>query len=716
MKFSKIAALAVIAAAVMSSCSEDDYWDKGAGTGAASGNTITTDGTISFSETFKPGADGTYDIPDPLYSLGIRRGTNSAAETVALKVVQYEKDQQGEFKVTQNNDWAVPASVTFAAGESEVNIPVRLVTRAVGSYRVVITAEGNVAIGGKNSWTCEATISGATPDPVWESMGKGKYTNGYFFENAYEVEVQKDVAAYDEDQLGYYGHYRLVQPLTEGFEAEGYVADGLVQGTPPEYVEFYVIQPGGEIPNTAPVVKVPDGDTYYLYIRGFATGFYHPSYGAEILSMYGANLSNSTIADFAGQIVLAWAEEPSASKPQGSLGAISMGTYLYMSGIGGWDYMKNTKDFQFVFPGFSLGDFSFSLAYSGVFTTKDGIENVEGTADITGKDVAYVYVGMVETNSAAEALQKVGEAIEKVDAEGNSTTDVPLVKLDKSGSFRFAVDHTGTYTLAAYSFNADGESQETATAVVHFTSQYDVEQEDPDWKTIGTGEYTDGILASLFNGPGVLSWSVEVQQHKTETGRYRVVNPYGANCPWNEPDEVSPKKFYMEIDATNPRCLYIPSFELGLTWDESAAGGHIWAASLSYIFKQQGATDEELISMGAAGTLEDGVMTMPAPLANGNTALLWTAPDNPDREGKWYLLSEAENFMLVLPDAGTAAKAKVHPKKVTSVKGAVKHGAFKARAARKYVAKAQASKAGRHGVAMMKGAGAAKQFRVPMAL
>lgn len=636
------AALALMTVA-LSSCKDDGYWDGA----SVSPDAVTADEQVSYSATFLPGDE----IPDPTFELTLSRGTTEGSATIALAAAM--ADAAGKYTLPVDPAvWSVPASVTFAPGQNSVTIPVTLKATEIGSYqlRVSVADPSFVALGGNSSWTVSATIQGATPDPVWRSLGKGKYTNAYFFDYVYDVEVEIDDAAYTEDQLGYYGHYRLIEPMSEGFQSEGFYEAGYMEGNPPAYIEFYVIAPGQTIPGSE--IPVPEGNDYYCYVKWFDTGFHNPNYAGTVLSLFPQNFNGMTLADCSGQAVMGWINEPTAANPKGDIGAVGLGCYLYIeSAGGGWNYLRQPKVMNFVFPGYSLGDFTFTLAYGGHLIDAEKQEFLISDVEITGKDVAYVYTGVVKTASQADAVAAVQAAVDALGSDEPASTDLPEVaKLTASGSAKFQVEESGNYTIAAISYDADGSAQESQAVTVKFTSINDMGG-DPNWKSLGVGEYHDDILTFAYNlNPDYLTYEVEVQQNINEPGRYRIVNPYEKGIyPYNLTDLTTIDE-YMEFDATNPQAVKIPLYILG----KIEGLGTMNVISKSYYAQLQGFTDEQIIANGFGGTLDLGIITFPA---NG---IWWQMPDNSNYSDGWYGTNADGLTELIIPDEDSYTVKKAH--------------------------------------------------------
>lgn len=165
----------------------------------------------------------------------------------------------------------------------------------------------------------------------------------------------------------------------------------------------------------------------------------------------------------------------------------------------------------------------------------------------------------------------------------------------------------------------------------------------PEWTSLGYAEYTEDIMASLFSIQN-LTYQVEVLQHNEETGRYRLVNPYGEVYPYNVPgDWDASKDYYLEINASDPQGVYIEEQALGLDWGY----GMTYVYSMAANYMAGGYSLEEIKAAGYCGTLENGVITFPA------KTLLVTM----ESESGWYYANTHGAFEVVLPSAQKTAKS-----------------------------------------------------------
>lgn len=151
------------------------------------------------------------------------------------------------------------------------------------------------------------------------------------------------------------------------------------------------------------------------------------------------------------------------------------------------------------------------------------------------------------------------------------------------------------------------------------------------WKSIGECKYTDGLISSLYN-VDPLTYLVEVEESMTQPGLYRVVNPYGADYPYNEPGDYDPdNNYYLTINATDPTKVYLEESPTGCNW----GNGEFIFYSIAGLRLAQG---NPAAAEGYYGTVKDGVITFPKGSLLGAMGT----------DG-WYTCNANGKFKLVLP-------------------------------------------------------------------
>lgn len=471
-KLSFLAVTTLAAVTVLTSCSDDKYWDED----GISGQEVTFD-MKSMSVTYNPLTD---EIPNPILNVVIRRGTISGVETIQIGA--YTKDET----IPEDEDqwvlpidetlWTVPQSVTFADGQKETVIPVKLNTTQMGSYTIGLKIKDNLALGGNKLVVLTVNFTEGDPAPIWRSLGIGTYIDG-FYEFKTKCEVQIDDAVWPAGSKGYYGHYRLVNPIKPGMEAEGYYAAGLMETDPSEYIEFYLVPPGNPIPFSSRTWPTEETVTFVMY-KDIMMGSVAAGLGSPEELINPARFNSLTNANLANSCVLEWSENPdyeatpNTDEFRGMPAAISFGALLYAEAWGGTTQFLNTKTWRFGFPGYSFGDYSFDLTFSGqVFNPATSQEYLEASIRALGSDCKDFIICCAKSNSPNDvyaALYNYFTERQKSDdpeslplPEGFIGYDEARIAEGESKMFRYEVAMTpATYIFVACSLTEDNEISE----------------------------------------------------------------------------------------------------------------------------------------------------------------------------------------------------------------------------------------------------------------
>lgn len=724
LSFLAVTALAAVTA-LTSSCSDDKYWDED----GISGQGVTFD-RKSMSATFKPGDQ----IPSPVFNVVVRRGSTSGTETVT--VAGFTTDANGDYTVplAANAPWTFPTKATFADGSDEAIIPVTLTTSDEGTYKfgLKITSTSSLALGANDLVALTVSISAGDPQPVWRSLGKGKLTMGFFNNPTWDAEVQVDDAEWPEGSKGYWGHYRIYNP----FDATD---EELAQGWP-EGIEFYICPPGysTDFWNTyatnpagmpfswgeSETLTLALGKTYQVPIDLFGAGDAYDSFVSPIyLNSFDGNAAFAEAISVLG----GWLMEPNPDATPGTdefhgiPNAVGLGAFIMREQSGsGTSQFINSKQMNFIFPGGSLGDYSFELSYFGhTFNADKTQEYLDAEVKAIGTDCKDFVVGLVQTknaNAAIAVVQKLYEDRQK--AEDPEAVPVPeglygytetTITEGNSKNFRYQVPQESTdYVFVAFSLN-EGAVAETSTVGVKFQSITEMGGEDANWEDMGIGQMTDDMLLQFYFEGGiipdqyVIAYEVPVQKHKTDAGMYRVLSPYSAEYfPIGLRDFESADEA-MVIDATNPQCVKIPLFVAG-SWP--ADNQTLEIMSYSYYLAENNVPDGAMINAGIAGTLVNGVVSFPAAVVASDGTMPSMMAVIPEANSQ--LISNKQGlFKVVLPTASKAAR-KVTAKSHKALKITKKH-AMTAKAA-KMVGKRSEMKSASPKAARK------TTFRVPMAL
>lgn len=188
-----------------------------------------------------------------------------------------------------------------------------------------------------------------------------------------------------------------------------------------------------------------------------------------------------------------------------------------------------------------------------------------------------------------------------------------------------------TYAVVVWATNG----KQTKTSIAEFATTKNPEV----FKSLGTGLYTEDFLAGLFDGMENLTYEVEIEESVDNPGKYRLVNPYGAAFPYNEPgDYDDTQDYYLVIHAEDPDGVYIPLQGVGCDWGYGEWQCYSYAA----YYMDNGYSLEEVKAAGKCGTLKDGIITFP------ESGLLITAPG---LGGSIYKANTYGAFKVVLPEA-----------------------------------------------------------------
>lgn len=259
----------------------------------------------------------------------------------------------------------------------------------------------------------------------------------------------------------------------------------------------------------------------------------------------------------------------------------------------------------------AFNSFSFTI-YGGTELT-DVKMNIFKTADVEKAGV----------DAVVASVRSVDSVTEDVLADINTTAGYTTLATGLS-------DGT-SYTVVVWGTNG----YQTVTATAEFATEKNPEV----FKSLGMGTYTEDYLFGLFEGLENVTYEVEIEESVDNPGKYRLVNPYGAAYPFNQPgDYDDTQDYYMVINAQDPEGVYIPLQGVGCDW-----GYGEWTIySMAANYLDGGYPLEEVKAAGFCGTLKDGVITFPV------KSLLITADG---LGGKLYYANTAGAFKVVLPSA-----------------------------------------------------------------
>ena len=168
--------------------------------------------------------------------------------------------------------------------------------------------------------------------------------------------------------------------------------------------------------------------------------------------------------------------------------------------------------------------------------------------------------------------------------------------------------------------------------------------EDYSWISLGTGQYREDLMTTFYSVEN-LTYGVEIEEAEETPGLYRLVYPYGEAYPYNEvyidgtADWDLTETYYMYIDATDPDSVWVYESYQGLDW---GYGNILITSYVAYYINYGGYELDYLKSAipGYFGTLEDGVITMPA-----KSMLI----NMPEYSSSYYYSNKNGLFAVALP-------------------------------------------------------------------
>lgn len=645
--------VAAITCGMMTSCSEDGYWDKAtpADLGLTDGTSYAFD-SKSLSYVYYPAdaLNGT-DI-----NVTITRGDASNDFTLPVKAV-----------FSDTTLISGPESVTFTAGQNTAVYPIHFIreieigeavtaklaidTASVGIPRVEMPAELDSLATAADSAKYKAdstayeiyqtklanyklaTTVSIMKDYNWTPLGKGTIYETFWFVSDDDPVAEASVTimqAVENNKI-----FRVVDPWSGLADYAGAKLNGNQMN-----IQFRLLEVG----ETLDDVTITQKDLVY-YDRS-NTGYHHSEYDADVWILHPAEFTNTATEDN-------WLHNKVLSYQENGLPAIvQLAPRYYMFGVGGWNNSQSDDIVKIVFPGVKVYDYSAEVSYVGMFTNPDGAISVWG--DLKLGDDAKTAKAVIISQDADPAA--VADAIAAGELEA---TDVEAGRIE----LPMPEDANGLLQIVVAVID-EGEAKNVATAKFEYYSG-----KNP-WETIGIGYYTDDLFYTFFTDGAPVTYKVEVQQHTATPGLYRLKSLYAYFAEWwNKNNQKGDGEADIEIHAENPNGVYILDQPLGLNYStlgdmsfESDGGYRVAANADNY-------TPEEVIAAlpGRFGKLVDGVITLPVlpetdedgnPLADdeGNPLVFqgWMNFSG----GKYYSTGNNGAFKLVLPGASAEARAK----------------------------------------------------------
>lgn len=509
------------------------------------------DDDVAESGIFGTPTDGAYFGTDLPSKINIDKNSSSFNVTVS------RTSTQGTFTAdiaSTNPDglFTIPSSVTFADGSATADLPVSYVAdNLVGDVAYTISFEITQGLSDYGNGTYSVTVTKPGDWTPWQLLpDAGVYTYTQYWsgeDGPCPVYTRTSLADPNIMQycLGSIGmNDRNGNPIPASSQF------GLMYG-----VNMYVTR---------------DLTTNYLTVPEMWTGVFNTNYNENVMCsdtyIYTGNPGYQPMSYF---------------NPETGLMTLNM-VYYISQGVFG-----NGNEY-FQLGGYS--DYSMQIDRRGNY--------VEGEQESA---LFFIYKGADIENYRFTAVQgKLTE--EQVNTEvANLTADEEAIDYTQSGMVAFNFTETGTYTVIVVGY--DGGEAKTVLA-----EEFNIEtvQAASSWESMGYVAYTDGYICSLYPTLVPEPYYVEIQQHKDIEGYYRLVNPYGASFPYNEPGDFDPNtNSYLVVNACDPEYVYIEESPSTTNWGDGAM------TFSSQVQNYLGKYDIETIKANniPAGKLADGAIT-----------------------------------------------------------------------------------------------------------
>lgn len=261
---------------------------------------------------------------------------------------------------------------------------------------------------------------------------------------------------------------------------------------------------------------------------------------------------------------------------------------IYNSNAKQWTLTTQNTGMKLYLPGAEIVDYSLKISSNEWCSANNEINFTVTAGSSVAALKAIVIPGdfsMSDNNANIVATQ--GQEI----PAGNITVE--------------ATEH-GIHSLMVVALDADGNIQSKEAAYFFGTFE-----NDDDWKSLGIGQFTEGIYAANYNDIDNETMDVEVQESKTTPGRYRLVNPYASHSSLGKQALATTEhghNHYIYVDATVADRVFIEASPLGLD------GPYGLAAVNSYGAKYAGTNAEaDAKAAGFYGTYDADTRTISYP-------------------------------------------------------------------------------------------------------
>lgn len=649
MKLFKYTALVLALLAGFTSCSDDDAYAPGE---ASDGVYFPTDDALEVN------LDRNLDYFEVIVS---RLGQTAAA------TYQLTGDADPEV-------FTLPTSVTFAEGENSTKVKVGYTGANMAmdkAYPVKLAFAPGTLISTYGYESLEMAVTYPAP---WKTIGKGMYRDVFIlaltklsqqedFNPTWECELQQ----HEIDPL----RFRWKSPYGKEF-AKFCAANGVGELEASEYdskeqynIEFLCDESG------------------YVVIPLQSTGFQFFSDGV-------ANVCNDAGLDYPTndyQTIIAHEPEKCGTARWGiakvkdeetgeeteintilNVFAVPKTCLVNFEGSNDLLYIGGNGN-QWVREGVEIKDYAISIKYDGVLTAPTEVTYAHASINL-GKDIAKATAGMLYVADLEEGteLEAAIQAVRSGAVPGKELTE------KNNPEVLFAFEGSGKYAIAVIAYNEDGEEVATQAAAIDI-----IDNSAPkEWKTIGTGVYTDMYILPLL-GKRDCSWELQVQQNTEDPTLFRYVHPYGTAFKevfeQNFSDKLGPNMYdssnVMYLNFTvKDNLVAVPVQSTGVNLLEDQ--GVLSVGNLAGLYYPDWSF-EEILSHPKLG---QNCFSIPA--FSGDKLVSVTQPANAtaivfatDKEGSYHTLKNDTGGVQWTSQSAAAAPAKVPSARIPSLAAAL---------------------------------------------
>ena len=162
----------------------------------------------------------------------------------------------------------------------------------------------------------------------------------------------------------------------------------------------------------------------------------------------------------------------------------------------------------------------------------------------------------------------------------------------------------GVNSIVCASYDGDGKLYHSVRNI------YCMPEDAANWKSLGKGRFTEDAVLGLGGEWTPTTLDVEIEEHQTRAGFYRLVDPYkDLATKWKDLTYTHDEhRHYMYVDATNPNLVMLGATVPGIFVSDNLKDAYL--TSKAYEMKRAGRLQPEYAPY--CGKLKDGKITFPS--------------------------------------------------------------------------------------------------------